>query len=136
MELLLGYKESFSKTITESDVALFAGISGDFNGVHINDIEASKSIFGKRIVHGALVNSYISTVLGTKYPGNGTIYLSQESKFIKPVYINDTVTAEVELSKIINVDKGIYEFKTIVYNQKDEIVLDGKAVIKYNNSEM
>lgn len=122
---------SFSKTITEHDVYGFAGISGDFNSAHINQIEAEKGPFGKRIAHGMLVGSLISTVLGTKLPGNGTIYLEQNLKFKRPVYIGDTVTATVTVSEIINKEKGIIKLDTIVCNQEGEIVVDGYAVVMY-----
>lgn len=127
----IGEKASFSKTITESDVYGFAGLVGDFNSVHINQIEAEKSIFGKRIVHGMLVASFISTVLGMYLPGPGTIYLEQNAKFKKPVYIGDTICATVIVDKIINEDKGIYSLQTIVTNQDREVVVDGYAVVKY-----
>ena len=75
MKLIVGQNASFSKTITESDVYNFAGLVGDFNDVHINQVAAEKSMFGKRIAHGMLVGSFISTVLGMYLPGPGTIYL-------------------------------------------------------------
>ena len=131
MKLELGQTAKFSKTITESDVYGFAGIVGDFNSVHINQIEAEKSIFGDRIAHGMLVGSLISTVLGTILPGTGTIYLEQNLKFKKAVYIGDTATARVVLTEVINERKGIYRFGTKVTNQKEEIVIDGYAVVMY-----
>ena len=127
MKFEIGQSASFSKTITETDIVNFAGISGDFNPVHINDIAAASSRFGKRICHGALVNSFISTVLGMYMPGPGTIYMSQESKFIKPVYVNDTVTAICEIISIS--DKGKAEISTTVINQNNEIVVQGKALV-------
>ena len=91
----IGQKASFSKTITEGDVYSFAGLVGDFNSVHVNLIEAEKSMFGKRIAHGMLVGSFISTVLGMYLPGPGTIYLEQNCKFKNPVFMGDTITATV-----------------------------------------
>ena len=126
-----GTCESFSKTITEGDVNLFAGITGDFNPLHINEEEAKKTVFKSRIAHGMLTGSLISTVIGTKMPGPGTIYLEQNLKFIKPVYINDTVTAIVKVTDIINVEKGIYRLETIIMNSKGEIVTEGYAIVKY-----
>jgi len=96
----IGQSEAFSKTITESDVSIFAGLSGDFNSLHMNEIEAAKSVFGKRICHGMLVASFISTVLGSYFPGKGTIYLSQNLVFKRPVYIGDTITAQVTVKEI------------------------------------
>jgi 3-hydroxybutyryl-CoA dehydratase len=122
----VGETASFSKTITESDVYLFAGICGDFNSIHVNKVKAELSRFEKQVVHGALVNSFISTVLGMKLPGEGTIYMSQNSKFLKPVYFNDTITAKIEIVEI-NGSKAL--LKTQVYNQNDELVIDGEAKV-------
>jgi len=116
-ELKIGDKAQFQKTITETDVYLFAGISGDNNPVHLNDLEAKKSIFKERIVHGMLTASLISAVLGTKMPGPGTIYLGQNLKFIKPVKFGDTILAEVEVIEIIET-KNIVKLSTICYNQE------------------
>lgn len=128
--LEIGESAFFAKTITESDVNIFAGISGDFNPIHINALKAEKSIFGKRVVHGMLVGSLISTVIGTKLPGEGTIYLEQDLKFLKPVYIGDTCVANVEVIEKIDEDKGIYRLATGVKNQAGEDVIDGFAVVK------
>lgn len=124
----VGQKGEFSKTITEYDVYGFAGISGDFNPVHINEIKASESIFTKRIVHGILVLSYVSTVIGMYMPGPGTIYMEQNSRFVKPVYIGDTITASVEIVSIN--ERGHAKLITEVFNQKNEKVLVGEAVVK------
>lgn len=127
MKWEIGNSGEFSKTITESDVIIFAGISGDLNPVHINEVEASKSRFGKRIVHGALVSSYISTVLGMYMPGPGTIYLEQSSKYICPVYIGDTLTAKVQ---IVAIEKGNRaRLSTVVVNQNKKIVVEGEAKV-------
>lgn len=127
---LIGKVAEFSKTISESDVYLFAGITGDMNPVHTNIIHAEKSIVKARIAHGALVAGLISTVIGMQMPGPGTIYMEQDSKFIKPVFIGDTVTAKVEVIEIINIEKRILKLNTTVRNQNNEIVIDGYAVIK------
>ncbi len=129
--LEIGQNASFAKTITETDVSMFAGISGDFNPVHINEEEARKSVFEKRIAHGMLSASLISTVLGMYLPGKGTIYLGQNLDFKKPVFIGDTITANAEVSEIIKPEKGIYKLKTWCVNQNDEVVIDGEAVVKY-----
>lgn len=127
MEFFIGQSAEFSKTVSESDVYLFAGICGDFNPMHINEVYAQSSSFQKRIVHGALVSAFISTVLGMYLPGEGTIYLSQESHFKKPVYIGDTITARVEISDIN--EKGRAHLQTTVKNQADELVLEGIAYV-------
>ena len=126
----IGIKAEFSKTISESDVYLFAGITGDMNPVHIDGLEAEKSFAGKRIVHGALVSGLISGVIGMKLPGPGTIYMEQDSKYVKPVYIGDTVRAAVEIVEVLNEKKRILKLDTKVYNQNNEVVVDGFAVVK------
>ena len=92
-KLEIGQSASFSKTISEYDVYSFAGIVGDFNPIHINSVEGEKSIFKSRIVHGMLAGSFISTVLGMKLPGEGTVYLEQNLKFKLPVFFGDTIDA-------------------------------------------
>lgn len=124
MKYYVGQSAEFAKTISESDVYTFAGVSGDFNPVHINAEAARKTVFKERIVHGALTASLISTVLGNKLPGEGTIYLEQNSKFVKPVKIGDTITAVVTITEI-NGNKALLD--TIVYNQNKECVLEGTA---------
>ena len=126
-EYFVGQTASFSKTITEYDVYSFAGITGDFNGVHVNKEMAQKSIFGQRVAHGCLISSFVSTVLGMYMPGPGTIFLEQTSKFEKPVYIGDTITAEVIIREIDG-DRAVLE--TNIANCKGEKVISGEAVVK------
>lgn len=127
-ELLnIGDKDSFEKTLSESDVYLFSGITGDFNPAHINEKESMQTKFGGRIVHGMLTGSLISTVIGTKLPGTGTIYLKQDLEFVKAVRIGDTIRAEVEV--VEKLEKGRVLLKTQCYNQHDELVVDGKALV-------
>lgn len=126
----IGEKEIFLKTITESDVYVFAGVSGDFNPVHINKQYAEQTVFKKQIVHGALLNSYISNVIGMKLPGTGTIYLEQNSKFVKPVYIGETISVCVEVLEFVKEKKGIYKLSTTIFNQNGEICVEGYAIVK------
>lgn len=128
-EYRIGDKAEFCKTISESDVYMFAGITGDMNPIHINDIEAAESFAKRRIVHGALLSGMVSAVIGMKLPGPGTIYMEQDSKFIKPVFLGDTVKAMVEIKEILNEMKGILRLDTVVFNQNNEIVLTGFAVV-------
>ena len=100
MRFFVGQKAQFSKTLSEYDLYGFAGISGDFNPVHIDAVTAKQSMFSGQICHGLLVASYISAVLGMKMPGPGTIYLNQTLSFKKPVYLGDTITAEAEIIEI------------------------------------
>ena len=100
-ELRVGESASRSKTITETDVYLFAGITGDLNPAHVNEQTASLTPFGGRIAHGILSAGLISAVLGMQFPGPGTIYLGQELKFTKPVRFGDTVTATCTVSELL-----------------------------------
>ena len=127
-DLKLGDSAFFQKTITDADVLLFAGVTGDMNPVHINDVYAQTSMFKKRIVHGGLVSSLFSTVLGTQLPGMGTIYLEQNSRFTKPVYLQDTIKAVVEVEEI-NLEKNRVKLKTTAYNQNGEAVVVGYATV-------
>ena len=126
-QLNIGMNAFFAKTITNSDVILFAGISGDTNPVHLNDEFASTTRFKDRIVHGMLTASLISTVIGTKLPGPGSIYVNQNLRFKAPVLIGQTATASVEVVNILS-KKQIVELKTIC-KVKGKIVLDGEAAV-------
>ena len=128
--LEVGASASFSKTITETDVVLFAGITGDFNPVHIDEAHAQQTQFEGRIAHGMLGASLISTVLGTRLPGPGTVYLGQDLKFRAPTRIGDTLTATVEVAAVRE-DKPIYTLRTTVTNQDEEVVTEGQAVVLY-----
>ena len=128
-DIKVGDSDSVSKTITEGDIVTYAGITGDFNPVHINAEYASKSMFKERIAHGMLVSGFISAVIGYHLPGPNTIYLAQEVSFKLPVKIGDTVTAEVTVTEKRD-DKRILKLKTTVTNQRGEIVVDGSAVVK------
>ncbi len=127
MKYEVGQKASFSKTIAESDVYGFAGITGDLNPAHVNEVAAGKTMFKHRIAHGILLVGFISTVLGQKLPGEGTIYLSQQAKFLKPVYIGDTITAVAEVAEVR--PKGRLLLHTYILNQDGEIVVDGEAEV-------
>lgn len=127
-ELKLGMKESVSKTITETDVVLYAGLTLDINPVHLNEEFAKKTMFKHRIAHGMLTAGLISAVLGTKLPGEGSIYLGQELNFTAPVYLGDTITATVEIAELIP-EKNRIILYTTCSNQDGKIVLKGKAQI-------
>jgi 3-hydroxybutyryl-CoA dehydratase len=127
-EIKLGDKAYTEKTITETDIYLFAGITGDLNPAHINQVDAEKSMFKGRIAHGMLVSGFISAVLGMQLPGPGTIYMGQELKFLAPVRIGDTIKAEVEVIEIIP-EKNRIKLKTSCYNQDGKIVIDGTATV-------
>ncbi len=124
----IGDSASFTKTVTETDVVLYAGITGDLNPAHTNEVAASKTMFGGRIAHGMLSAGFISAVLGMYLPGPGTIYMGQELKFTKPVHIGDTVTATATVVERI-VEKNRLVLETVVTNQNGEVVITGKATV-------
>ncbi|MBU3161735.1 MaoC family dehydratase [Clostridium frigoris] len=127
-ELNIGDKDSFEKTISESDVYLYAGITGDLNPAHINQKEAETTMFKGRIAHGMLTAGFVSAVLGMKLPGPGTIYLGQELKFTAPVRFGDTINAEVEVIEKLDV-KNIMKLSTTCTNQDGVVVLKGIATV-------
>ena len=127
-DILIGDTAAFSKTISEFDIYQFAGITGDFNPMHIDETFADTTIFKERIAHGILAGSFISTVLGMKLPGPNTIYLSQNLKFTAPVKIGDTVKAVVEVMEKQD-DKKFIKLKTQVFNQNEVMVVDGEALV-------
>lgn len=127
-ELQIGDSATFSKTVSETDIYLFAGISGDFNPAHVNAVEAAEGMFKQRIAHGILTASFISTVLAMKLPGPGTIYVSQECQFRAPVFIGDTITAKAELVEKLEERKWA-KFRTTATNQDGKLVIDGHAVV-------
>jgi 3-hydroxybutyryl-CoA dehydratase len=104
-DLSVGMEASYAKTITNDDILAFAELSGDVNPVHLSDEFAASTVFKKRIAHGFLTGSLFSTVLGTKLPGPGCIYLSQSMKFKAPVYIGDEVVATLKVTGL-DTDKG------------------------------
>ncbi|AHF06186.1 MaoC family dehydratase [Desulfitobacterium metallireducens] len=128
-DMNVGDSASLSKTVTESDILSFAGLTMDFNPVHVNAEYAKESIFKERIAHGMLSAGFISAVLGTTLPGPNAIYLGQELKFTAPVKIGDTVTATATIIEKKD-EKRILKLKTVVTNQRGEVVVDGNAVIK------
>lgn len=127
-EINIGDKASFQKTITETDVYLYAGITGDLNPAHINQVEAETTMFQGRIAHGMLTAGLVSAVLGMQLPGPGSIYLGQELKFLAPVRMGDTIKAEVEVIEKFD-EKNRIKLNTICTNQNGVEVLKGIATI-------
>jgi 3-hydroxybutyryl-CoA dehydratase len=126
--LAVGDSDQFSKTVTETDIYLFAGITGDFNPAHVDEEYSRKTYFGTRIAHGLLPAGFISAVLGNRLPGPGTIYLRQELTFLGAVKIGDTITARVEVMEI-DAAKGRVRLLTTCDNQEGKRVLTGEAVV-------
>lgn len=128
-DLSVGMSCELRKTFSEEDVRAFAELSLDRNPVHLNADYAAQSIFKRQIVHGFLTGSLISAIIGTKMPGPGSIYLHQDMDFKKPVYIGDEVRAVVTVSNI-KTEKSIVYLQTNCYNQQNEVVVEGNAIIK------
>jgi 3-hydroxybutyryl-CoA dehydratase len=127
-EIHVGDVAELAKTVTETDIALFAGVTGDFNPVHIDQVAAEQSRFKGRIAHGMLSAGFISAVLGMKLPGTGSIYLSQSLRFTAPVRIGDTVTARVEVLEVLATKRRV-RLATSCRNQQGETVVEGEAVV-------
>ena len=124
----VGDAAEFTKTVTETDVYLYAGITGDLNPAHINETYAAGTFFKGRIVHGILTAGFISAILGMQLPGPGTIYMSQSLKFLAPVRMGDTITARVEVVEVIT-EKNRLRLQTTCRNQEGTVVLDGEALV-------
>jgi acyl dehydratase len=127
-ELQVGEKAYFSKTITETDIIMYAGISGDFNPVHVNSEYAKTTRFKERIAHGTLTLSLIAPVIGMKLPGLGSVLLEIHARFNAPVKIGDTITAEVEVEEKIEKNKFI-RLKIRFVNQEGIEVATGNALV-------
>ncbi len=129
-DLEVGMTAVYAKTVTEADIVMFAGVSGDTNPVHLDELFADQTAFKGRIAHGMLSASFISTVLGTRLPGPGCIYLSQSLQFSAPVKAGDTVTARVTL-KDINPETKRVTVDTVC-SVGETVVIDGEAVLIVN----
>lgn len=127
-DLEVGMRASFTKTITETDVYLFAGISGDFNPMHLNEEFAQKTPFGRRIAHGAVPQSLIAPVLGMKLPGLGTIVTEITTRFRAPTFFGDTITASAEVVEKIDAKRRV-RLKLLWTNQRGETVATGEALV-------
>ena len=127
-ELKIGDSAYVEKTITEADVYMFAGVTGDFNPAHVSEEGAKKGMFKTRIAHGMLSGGLISAVLGTQLPGPGGIYLGQELKFTAPVFFGDTIRATATVIEIL-VEKNICKLSTICTNQDGKVVVEGVATL-------
>ncbi len=131
--LSVGDRAEVEACFEAPDIALFAKLSGDTNPLHIDPDFASTTVFKRPVVHGALVVSLFSRLLGTVLPGEGTIYLGQTSNFRRPLFVGEKTTASVELIKLRD-DKPIAIFKTMCLNSIGEVVIDGEATVKLSTS--
>ena len=126
-DLKVGQSAMFGRTVTDADIAAFAGVSGDTNPIHLHDGFARTTRFGKRIAHGMLSGSFISTVIGTKLPGPGAVYVSQTMAFMAPVMIGDTITAVATVTAIDEKRRRV-TLKTQCLNG-EKVVIDGEAIV-------
>jgi len=132
-DLTVGQTATVGKTVTETDIVLFAAVSGDINPVHLNEDYAKTTMFKTRIAHGMLSAGFISAVLGTRLPGPGAVYISQSLKFKAPVRIGDTVYAKVEVTDL-NPEKKRATFKTVCI-VGETVVVEGEAVLLVPSSK-
>jgi 3-hydroxybutyryl-CoA dehydratase len=123
----IGMTESYSQTITDADIKMYAGISGDNNPIHMSDEYAKKSRFKNRIAHGLLSAGFFSALFGTRLPGIGCVYVSQNLEFKRPVFLGDTITAIITVTKVDLKNKKVY-FRTFCM-VKNKIVIDGQAAL-------
>ena len=128
MKLNIGDTTEITRTIEQSDVQAFADVTGDHNPIHVDEEFAQTTRFGKRIAHGMLTASLISSVLANKLPGEGSIYLGQTLQFVAPVFPGDEITARVTVREIRE-GRGIVKLETICTNQRKETVIRGEATV-------
>lgn len=127
-ELRVGDVAEFAKTVTETDIYLYAGITGDFNPAHVNEAYAKTTFFKTRIAHGMLTAGFISAIIANQLPGPGTIYLKQDLSFLAPVHMGDTITGRVEIIEL-NVEKNRVRLKTTCSNQDGVMVISGEGLV-------
>lgn len=134
-EFYVGQEVSEEKKFEQSEVIAFSEISGDNNPLHLDEEFARNSRFGAPVVHGILVAGLISKIIGTQFPGEGSIYLEQNLRFLKPVYVGECVVVKVKITDII-LDKKIFLLETNVYNKNEICVLCGSAKVLYENDNV
>lgn len=131
-ELYINQSYSIVKSFTTEEVKDFSNLSLDNNPIHLDEKYASRTIFGRRIVHGFLTSSLFSAIIGTKLPGNGSIYLKQDLNFCRPIFHNEKITAEVKVIEIKK-EKSIVILATKIYKENNELAVDGTAIVKLIN---
>lgn len=129
--LMIGDSATVTRVVTEENINMFVQLSEDENPIHLDNGSAAEAGFSGRIAHGIFSESMISMVIGTKLPGEGTVYLEQDTKYREPLYIGDVCTAKVEVDGILDPIKGIYRLNTCVSKQDGSTVCEGYAVVKY-----
>jgi 3-hydroxybutyryl-CoA dehydratase len=126
-DLKVGQQAMFGRTVTDADILAYAGVSGDTNPIHLHDGFARTTRFGQRIAQGMLSAGYISTVIGTRLPGPGAVYISQTLNFMAPVVVGDTITAVATITAIDDKRRRV-ALKTQCLNG-DKVVIDGEAIV-------
>ncbi|MDR1831967.1 MAG: MaoC family dehydratase [Fusobacteriaceae bacterium] len=125
--LRVGDKASYVKTITKADVHNFAAVTGDFCPIHLDEDFAKNTRFGRTISHGLLVSNLLSTIMGMKMPGPGTLFIEEHVKFLLPTFPGDTITAELTVTNLTEKKNGyIAEFKGYCRNQRGETVVEAE----------
>lgn len=127
-ELAVGAKAALARTVSEAEIAMFAGATGDVNPIHLDQSYAEQTFFKGRIAHGMLSAGFLSAVIANRLPGVGTVYVSQSLQFLAPVRIGDTVRAEVEVLEV-DAAKNRARLRTTCTTQDGTVVLDGEAVV-------
>jgi 3-hydroxybutyryl-CoA dehydratase len=127
-KLQVGDAAEFAKTVAETDIYLYAGITGDFNPAHVNEAYSKNTFFKTRIAHGMLTAGFISAIIANQLPGPGTIYLKQDLSFLAPVHIGDTITGRVEILELIP-EKNRVRLKTTCSNQDGVMVISGEGLV-------
>ena len=127
-QIKVGDTAEFAKTVTETDIYLYAGITGDFNPAHVNEVYAKNTFFKTRIAHGMLTAGFNSAIIANQLPGPGTIYLKQDLSFLAPVHIGDTITGRVEILELIP-EKNRVRIKTTCSNQDGVMVISGEGLV-------
>jgi 3-hydroxybutyryl-CoA dehydratase len=128
-EFAVGDNAVFSKTITEADILLFCAVSGDTYGLHVDDEYAKTTRFGRRVAHGMLTASLLSTVHGMLLQRPGGLYISQAVRFLRPVFIGDTLTARAEVVELLPAKRRM-RCLTAVVNQRGKTVIDGESIVQ------
>ncbi len=128
-QLSPGDAATFSKTVTETDVAFFAAISGDFNPIHVDAVWAATSMFGRRVAHGPLTLALAAGILGNELPGVGSIAVSNHIEYRRPVYVGDTITTRAEVAELDR-ERRRATMALTWRNQDGELVAEGYAVVK------
>jgi acyl dehydratase len=126
----IGHKVSYNRTFTDDDIRKFAHLSGDDNPIHLDEQVAKESIFGQRVVHGMLTGAMFTMIFGKYYPGPGGIYLDQQIKFLKPIFIDQPITVSVELIEF-HPEKRIGTFNTNLESESGKLLLTGTARVLF-----